>query len=100
MMFEKQCKSGMDKLKASSSNSSPPMENSPNKNDPEALEAENCIAESNIINTVGSLDEKFQNFVEIQTETETKDVDGCSSQPAKRARVDEPAESSAKSASD
>lgn len=100
MIFEKQCKSGIDKLKASSSNSSPPMENSPNKNDPEALEAENCKAESKIINTVGSLDEKSQNFVEVQTETETKDVDGCSAQPAKRARVDEPAESSAKSASD
>lgn len=105
MMFEKQCKSGVDKLKASSSAmESPPdfsvdaIQNSPEESQKEASQADNGKTGADPVESSPTpLEESSRKLGEKQKSPETKasgnlepDVDcNLSSQPSKRSKVEE-----------
>lgn len=104
MMFEKQCKSGIDvdKLKASSSAlenpsalSSDAIQDSPAKNEMEASLVDCGKTETNTINANSALEGSLQELSGKQKASQTEapgnsESDNCesSSQPAKRPRTD------------
>jgi hypothetical protein len=99
MMFEKQCKSGIDKLKAPASTlenpsapSSDAVPDSPDKSEPEASQVDHDIT----ITDPGSANTRMEESSPEQKAPETKapqnsEPDACeaNSQPSKRPRKDE-----------
>ncbi|KAK9281945.1 hypothetical protein L1049_004854 [Liquidambar formosana] len=112
MMFEKQCNSGTDKLKASSSTLESPsalsmdaLQNSPDKSELEASQADSGKTGSDPVTASSTLEINLRKLGEKQKAPETEaseklepDVCVSSSQPTKRAREDEAAKSSAEPA--
>lgn len=102
MMFEKQCKSGAEKLKASSStlgNDSDPsldaIKNSPQKNETDSLQVDHGKTETNTLNANSTLEESSQvpNREHKATQGEAPEKPGpgngdSDSQPPKRPRTD------------
>ncbi|XP_057963970.1 protein PHOSPHATE STARVATION RESPONSE 1 isoform X2 [Malania oleifera] len=106
MMFEKQCKSGIDKLKASSSTLESPsaspdaMQSSPAKNEREASQGDQGKTEipSDVNRALEEISSEKaggkQKACEAEASTNLElDICKSSSPPSKRARADEPASS-------
>ena len=95
MMLEKQCKSGMDKIKASSSAfenpsaaPSDPIRDSPEKGDPETSKTDHGKSENDAKTTPREGSDKINGH---QEEAEKHEPDSCEagSQPTKRPRTTE-----------
>lgn len=113
MMFEKQCKSGIDKQQMPSSALENPsllsddIPNSPAKNEKEASPDDhdktgtNLANDSNISSGNSPMLAREQNAIETETPGKVEHESACESdsQPSKRAKINESSVSSIKSAS-
>lgn len=101
MMFEKQCKSGIDKLKASSSGLDNPttilVQDSPEKGEMDASKADQGKTGVDLVNTKPTAEEDSQKSNRQQQEAPDDkapekpepDIPESSSHPTKRPRTDE-----------